>query len=95
VVHSIDQMVEHWVAGRVHQLVDHRLAIHQLHDAGLFRRPEVLPSAPQGILTAGQELVKVLDELRIAACAIVDHGMIVVAHRAGQQDIDVTAHGGV
>jgi hypothetical protein len=43
---------------------------------------------------ARHELVKVLDELRVAAGAVVDHGMVVVAHRARQQHVDLAAQRG-
>jgi hypothetical protein len=49
VVDSVDQVVLHGIGRRIDQLVDHRLAIHQLHDAGLLTRPQVLPAAAQGV----------------------------------------------
>jgi len=88
-VDTIDQIVEHRVGGCVNKLVHHRLAVDQLYNTGLLRRPEVLPASTQGILTARQELVKLLDEFRVAAVAIIDDCMIMIAHRAWQQDVDV------
>src|SRR4051812_38802416 len=34
------------------------------------------------------------DRRRAAACGVVDHGMVMIAHRARQQDIDLAAQGG-
>src|SRR5262245_17823830 len=39
--------------------------------------------------------MKMLDELRVASLAVVDHGMVVVTHRARQEHVDLTAQGGV
>jgi hypothetical protein len=36
-----------------------------------------------------------LDELRVATCSVVDHSVVVVAHHAGQEHVDVTPQGGV
>src|SRR6188474_3242636 len=95
VVDALDEVVEDGVGRDVHQLVDHGLAVDEPDDAGLLGRPEVLPTAAQGVLAARKELVEMLDELGIPAGPVEDHGVVVVAHRARQDHVDVAAHGGV
>jgi hypothetical protein len=94
-VHTIHQIVLHRVGRGVHQLVDDRRPIDQLHHAGLLGRPQVLPPASQGVLAASQQLMKMLDELRVTTGAIIDHRVVVVAHRARQHHVDLAAHGRV
>ena len=63
----------------------------QLACVALLRRPEVLPPAAQRILAPRQHLVEMLGELGAATMAIVDHRVVVVRHRARQQDFDLTS----
>jgi len=81
-VHPVDQVVLHRIGRRVDQLVHHRVAVGELHHADLFRRPEVLPAAPQRILAAREHLMEMLDEPGIPAAPIEHHGVIVmlIAH---------------
>ena len=85
----VHQAVLHRVDRCVHQLVHHVLAAHKLHDAYLLRRPQVLPPPSQCILTPREQLVKMLEERRIPAPPIEDHGMIMIAERARQHHLDL------
>jgi hypothetical protein len=91
VVDPLHPVVQHRVGRGVDQLVEHRLAADQLDHAGLLGRPEVLPPVAQRVLAPRQELVKMLDELRVPAGPVVDHHVVVVAHRARQRHLDVSA----
>jgi len=62
---SVHEVVRHRIGGRVDQLIDHRLTVHQLHDAGLLAGPHVLPAAAQGVLAASKELVKLLEKTQV------------------------------
>jgi ABC-type Fe3+-hydroxamate transport system substrate-binding protein len=78
---SIYQSVLHGVGGRVHEFVHHVVATGKLHDTDLLGRPEVLPAASQRVLAAGKHLVEMLDKLGVAGEAIVDDGVMMIAHR--------------
>jgi len=58
--------------------------------ADLLGGPEVLPPAAQRVLALGDQLVEVLGEGRKIAASVVDHCVVVVRHRARQQDVDAT-----
>jgi hypothetical protein len=54
----------------------------------------LLPAAAQRVLAAREQLVEVLDELGVAPGAVIDNGVVVIAHRARQQDVDLGAQRG-
>jgi transcriptional regulator with XRE-family HTH domain len=65
-------------------------ASRQASSAGaVLRRPGVRNASRSSVRAAGrhtrEHLVEVLDELRVAARPVIDHGVIVIRHRARQQ----------
>jgi len=86
---ALDEQVLDRIGRRVHQLVDHGIAIEEERDANLLGGPEVLPAPPARVHAARDHLVEVLDELRIAAVAVEQHRVMMVRHRGGQHDVDL------
>ena len=93
VVGLLDQAVLDRVGEGVDHLVDDVVGVDQTNDAGLLGGPEVLPATAEGVLTFGEEFVKMLDEGGVIAVGVVDAGMVVVAHRGGEDDLDPVASG--
>src|SRR3954463_3684115 len=87
-VSPVYQVVFHWVAEGIGHLIDHVVRIAKANDARLLGGPEVLPSTAEGVLALGEELVKVLDERRIAAVRVVDTRVMMIAHRDGEKHAD-------
>ena len=86
--------VLHWIADGVDHLVDDVAGVDEPHYACLLGGPEVLPAAAEGVLAFGKQLVKVLEECRIAAVRVLDAGVVVVAHRRSEDDANAVALGG-
>src|SRR5690606_16762677 len=54
-------------------------------------RPEVFPTAAEGILTFRKELVKILQESRVVPVSVENPRMMMVAHRYCKQYVDIIA----
>src|SRR5438045_1173291 len=67
--------------------------VDQLHDAGLFGGPEVLPTPAQSVLALCEQLVEVLDESREVALPIVDAGVMVVGVGHREEHINAEPRG--
>ena len=87
------QVILHRVAEGVGHLVDNVVRIDEANDAGLLRGPEVLPTAAEGVLTFGEELMKVFEERRVVAVRVLDACMMMVAHGRGEDDADPVSMG--
>src|SRR4051812_14111171 len=90
----VDQSILYWIRQRVSHLGEDVVRIDQAYDAGLLRRPEILPATAQCILALGEELVEMFDERWIVAVGIVDTGVMMVAHRHREQHFDPASGGG-
>jgi len=88
VMNALDEEILDRVRCRVDELVDDIGALDKMNDADLFAGPKVLPATAQGVLSLGEHLVEVLDELDDVSVAVEDVGVVVVGHRLGQQDLD-------
>ena len=93
-VSLLDKFVFDRIRERVDHLVDDVPWVDEADDAGLLRGPEVLPTAAEGILTFGEQLMKVFEERRVVAVRVLDACMMMVAHGRGEDDADPVSMGG-
>jgi len=82
----LDEVVFHCISEGVDHLVDNVAWIDEADDTGLLGGPEVLPTAAEGVLTFGEQLMKVLEEGRVIAVGVLDSSMVMVAHGRGEDD---------
>jgi len=85
-VSLLDKFVFDRIRERVDHLVDDVPWVDEADDARLLRGPEVLPTAAEGILTFGEQLMKVFEERRVVAVRVLDARMVMVAHGRGEDD---------
>ena len=93
-VSLLDEPIFDRIRESVDHLVDYIAGVDEADDAGLLRGPEVLPAAAEGVLTFGEQLMKVLEERRVVAVRVLDAGMVMVAHGRSEDDADPVALGG-
>ena len=86
-----DQIVLHGVGQGIDHLVEHVAGVDQAKNAGLLRRPEVLPAAAEHVHALGEQLVEVLDEVRVLSEGIENAGVVVVRLSGGEQHLNAGA----
>ena len=92
-VSLLDEVVFHGISEGVDHLVDNVAWIDEADDTGLLGGPEVLPTAAEGVLTFGEQLMKVFEERRVVAVRVLDAPMVMVAQGRGENDADPVSMG--
>ncbi len=90
----VDEVVLDGVAQHVSQLLPDGQVIHQVDDAGLLRRPEILETSAQTILMLGEERVKEMGEGGEITVVVDDDAVPVVRVGDESQYADVETFGG-
>jgi hypothetical protein len=77
-----DQVVLHGIGQGVDHFVQDVCAVDEAQHAGLLRGPEVLPATAEGVHALREELVEVLDEIRVGTECVVDSRVVVIGFRS-------------